>query len=69
MRSSHQEQFDFVYQRVAESLRARVLNGVYQPGERLPRQHDLAREYNVGINTLKKALDILQSGEDTWSVK
>jgi len=49
------------YLRVANSLRERVLEGVYQPGERLPRQHDLAREYNVAFTTLKRALDILET--------
>ena len=47
------------YVRVANDLRTKVLEGVYRPGERLPRQHDLAREHNVSFTTLKQALDLL----------
>ena len=47
------------YLRVADSLRKKVLDGVYKPGDRLPRQHDMARDYGVAFSTLKHALDIL----------
>ena len=47
------------YINVANLLRNRVLQGDYQPGERLPRQHDLAKDLNVALTTLKTALDIL----------
>ena len=49
------------YVMLADSLRAKILDGVYRPGERLPRQHDLAADYNVAFTTLKRALDILES--------
>lgn len=48
------------YLRVASALRKKMQDGVYQPGERLPRQHDLARDHNVSFNTLKAALDLLE---------
>ena len=48
------------YMLVADSLRTRILEGVYLPGERLLRQHDLAAEYNVAFTTLKRALDVLE---------
>ena len=51
---------DFVHQRVANEIRDKILNGVYKTGERLPRQHDLAKDHNVAFNTLKKALDVLE---------
>ena len=47
---------------VADAIRKKILDGVYLPGERLPRQHDLAKEHGVAFNTLKQALDVL-SGE------
>ena len=47
---------------VADTIRQKILDGVYLPGERLPRQHDLAKEHGVAFNTLKQALDLL-SGE------
>ena len=48
------------YVRVANTLRQAIRDGMYQPGERLPRQHDLASEHNVAFSTLKQALDILE---------
>ncbi|MCH7736292.1 MAG: response regulator [Chloroflexi bacterium] len=50
------------YIAVADAIRQEILDGVYLPGDRLPRQHDLAKEHNVAFNTLKQALDLL-SGE------
>ena len=47
---------------VADAIRQQILDGVYFPGDRLPRQHDLAKEHGVAFNTLKQALDLL-SGE------
>lgn len=48
------------YVKVANALREAICNGAYQPGERLPRQHDLASEYNVAFSTLKQAMDLLE---------
>ena len=48
------------YVRVANALREAICDGTYQPGERLPRQHDLASGYNVAFRTLKQALDLLE---------
>ena len=58
--NSVNENMDFVHQRVANEIRSKVVSGVYKTGERLPRQHDLAKDHNVAFNTLKKALDILE---------
>ncbi len=44
---------------VADAIRREILGGVYAPGDRLPRQHDLAKQHNVAFNTLKQALDRL----------
>ena len=60
MTTSVHEHLGLRYLRVAESLKRKVLDGVYQPGERLPRQHDLAKEHNVAFGTLKQALDLLE---------
>ena len=49
------------YIRVANELRRKVMAGEYQPGERLPTQHNLAKEHNVAFTTLKQALDILEA--------
>ena len=47
------------YLRVAITLKQRILDGTIQPGDRLPPQHDLARELGVSFTTIKRALDIL----------
>jgi len=60
MGSSEYEHLGRRYLRVADSLRRKVQEGVYQPGDLLPRQHDLAKEHNVAFGTLKQALDLLE---------
>ena len=60
MASSRYEGPGLRYVRVADSLRRKVIEGEYQLGERLPRQHDLADQYGVSFTTLKQALDILE---------
>ena len=60
MDPSLMEHLGLRYLKVANVLRTKILEGVYQPGERLPRQHDLTKEHNVAFTTLKQALDILE---------
>ena len=60
MALSHHASPELRYVRVANTLRAAIRNGTYQPGERLPRQHDLASHHNVAFTTLKQALDLLE---------
>ena len=48
------------YLRVANDLRRRIVGEVYQDGERLPPQHQLAQSYGVAFNTLRQALDLLE---------
>ncbi len=49
------------YIAVADAIRQQILDGIYLPGDRLPHQHDLAKQHNVAFNTLKQALDLLSS--------
>lgn len=44
------------YEQVAEQLRTLVVGGTLQPGERLPNEEVLAREYGVSRATLREAL-------------
>ncbi len=48
------------YLAVANSLREQILEGRYQPGERMPGQHDMAKANGVSFATLKSALDVLE---------
>ncbi|MFR8085577.1 MAG: GntR family transcriptional regulator [Leuconostoc gelidum] len=38
-----------LYQEIAKHLRQKIEDGNYQPGEALPRQTDLASEYNTSV--------------------
>ncbi|KRM86275.1 GntR family transcriptional regulator [Liquorilactobacillus vini] len=47
------------YQFVAETIRQRILKGVYKAKSIMPDQNSLASEFNVSRLTVKKALDLL----------
>jgi GntR family transcriptional regulator len=48
------------YHRIAEVLRRRIRAGELAPGERLPDQRTLAREFGVTLMTLRQALELLE---------
>ncbi len=45
-----------VYIQIIDEILARIANGVYQPGERIPSVRDLAAEARVNPNTMQRAL-------------
>lgn len=48
-------------QQIANKLRAAILTGRLQPGDRLPSQPELATRYAVARETVKRALDLLRA--------
>lgn len=52
------------YARVVTELRRRIEVGDYQPGDMLPSEAQLVREFGIGRTTIVRALGILQS--DGW---
>lgn len=48
-----------LFQQIVERLLSQIGEGHFKPGERLPSEHELARQYNVSRITAKKALDEL----------
>ncbi len=44
------------YIRIREELRRRVLEGVYRPGQRIPSEPSLAREFGVSRGTVERAI-------------
>ncbi|MEB8340536.1 winged helix-turn-helix domain-containing protein [Streptomyces endophyticus] len=46
---------------IADTLRTRILGGDLKPGERLPTQASLAREFGVERGTVRNALQLLRS--------
>lgn len=56
---SEQPRFRPLYRQISELLTARLATGHWRPGEPLPSETDLAREYGVSQGTLRKAVDDL----------
>jgi GntR family transcriptional regulator len=48
------------YRRIADSLRQRLLSGQWQPGERLPAERELCRQFAASQITVRRALQILE---------
>ncbi|QBD77694.1 FadR family transcriptional regulator [Ktedonosporobacter rubrisoli] len=49
------------YQRVIDTLKARIQSGEWQPGQRLPTVVDLSSELGVGLSSVREAIRILGS--------
>lgn len=47
------------YQQIADRLRDQIDNGALQPGERLPSEPDLVRQFDASRNTVRLALALL----------
>jgi DNA-binding GntR family transcriptional regulator len=52
------------YARVVTELRRRIETGVYKPGDMLPSEAQLVREFGIGRTTIVRALQMLQ--HDGW---
>jgi GntR family transcriptional regulator len=52
------------YARVVTELRRRIEAGVYRPGDMLPSESQLVREFGIGRTTIVRALQMLQ--HDGW---
>jgi GntR family transcriptional regulator, transcriptional repressor for pyruvate dehydrogenase complex len=50
-----------LYENVVDTIKARIAEGVYRPGERLPSVKALADELNVGTSTVREGLRVLES--------
>src|SRR5258708_20283878 len=47
------------YQQIADRLRDQIDSGALQPGERLPSEPDLVRQFDASRNTVRLALALL----------
>lgn len=47
------------YQQIADRLRDQISAGVLGPGERLPSEPDLVRDYDASRNTVRLAIALL----------
>lgn len=50
-----------LYLRVSAALRARILQGEWAVGDRLPPFEALSRQYDVAMNTIRTAVEVLSS--------
>lgn len=48
-----------VYQQLADSIRDKVENGEYHPGERIASERSMAESYGINRLTVRKAIDVL----------
>jgi GntR family transcriptional regulator len=48
------------WQQLAELLRARIADGTYPPGSRIPSVISLAQEFDLAAGTVRKSLAALQ---------
>ncbi|MFD0000763.1 GntR family transcriptional regulator [Nocardia sp. NPDC127526] len=48
------------YQAIANDLRDKIVSGVYPVGSQLPTKAELMTTYEVALNTVDKALDVLR---------
>ncbi len=52
-----------IYEQIAESIISQVINGVLQPGDRIPSVRILARQLGVNPNTIQKSYaNLLRDG-------
>lgn len=49
------------YRELAAVLREAIQRGDYEPGDTLPKQHDLADEHGVNVNTVRMAVSVLEA--------
>lgn len=52
-----------IFIQIAETIKDRILSGIYQADERIPSVRDLAVEMEVNPNTVMRAFELLQSEE------
>ncbi|WP_166426820.1 GntR family transcriptional regulator [Labedella populi] len=50
-----------LYRQVYDALRARIVDGRYAVGDKLPSEAELSEEYSVSAITVKRALDLLRT--------
>lgn len=48
-----------IYLRIFKDIEAKILNGDWRPGDRIPREHDLVKDYDCSRMTVSKALATL----------
>ena len=50
----------FKYKQVADQLLEAIQNGIYKPGDKIPKEEELCAQFNVGRQTLRSAVSQLE---------
>jgi DNA-binding transcriptional MocR family regulator len=48
-----------LHERLAETIKSSIAEGVFRPGDRLPAHRELSRQFNVAIGTVTRAIEAL----------
>jgi len=48
-----------LYQQIANDLQKKIENNIFEPGQRLPSEHELTEEYEVSRLTVRKSIKLL----------
>ncbi len=54
------DEMQLVYVQVADHIAARIEAGEFPPESRLPPERELAAEYGVAYNTVRRSMDVLR---------
>lgn len=57
------------YQDIASKIRARIEDGEWRPGAKLPRLDDFAEQYGANRDTVGRAIAVLESEGYVWAVQ
>ncbi|MCR4437393.1 MAG: GntR family transcriptional regulator [Clostridiales bacterium] len=57
-----------IYERIVEDIRQKINKGIYAPGEMIPSENSLCREYGASRITIRKSLALLAEGGFIYSV-
>jgi GntR family transcriptional repressor for pyruvate dehydrogenase complex len=49
-----------VFEEVSQKIKELVINGVFEPGDRLPSEMEIAKQFNVGRQSVREALRLLE---------
>ena len=50
-----------IFEQAVEQIRHQILNGFLSPGQKLPTEHELSKQLNVGRSSVREALRVLES--------
>ena len=59
MREIDKDRFEPAYAQLAAILRRKIAEGVYAPGEKIPSESSISRQYGISVMTVRQAIGVL----------